>query len=208
VSEGESAEEIMGYSDSDSVFIIDDDPESVKICALYLGIGGIKRIYSSLDPEKGFEEIGERKPSVVILDLCYSEICGHNLLKRIVEEHPDIPVIIITGITEVESAVKCMKVGAFDYIVKSMMSMGQLLTAVKQAFEYKRRFILNAPEQIISLNNPFSHLSCLPSISDVKDFLVDEALRRTGGRQNEAARLIGMTPSGLNKALKRKQKKD
>jgi DNA-binding NtrC family response regulator len=54
------------------------------------------------------------------------------LLPRLVEEHPDVPVIVLTGLNQVETAVECMKRGAFDFFVKTV-EQERLLQGVQRA---------------------------------------------------------------------------
>jgi len=56
--------------------------------------------------------------SVLVLDLTRPYLMGDELLAMVVKEHPDIPVIIITGLDQVETAVSCMKLGAYDFFTK------------------------------------------------------------------------------------------
>jgi DNA-binding NtrC family response regulator len=56
---------------------------------------------------------------VVLLDLNMPELHGEDLLARITAEHPDVKVIVVSGLNQLETAVRCMKLGAFDYHVKT-----------------------------------------------------------------------------------------
>jgi FixJ family two-component response regulator len=55
---------------------------------------------------------------VIILDLFMPHVSGQELLPRLTREYPEIPVVVMTASQEVETAVSCMKEGAFDYLVK------------------------------------------------------------------------------------------
>ena len=56
---------------------------------------------------------------MVLLDVTMPGIPGDKLLEKIVETYPDLPVIMLTGRDQVETAVECMSRGAFDFVVKS-----------------------------------------------------------------------------------------
>jgi len=71
------------------------------------------------------------------LDLTMPHISGQELLPRIIQYYPDTPVIIITGNIEVETAVKCMQAGAFDYMVKPVEEK-RLISGVKRGIERNR----------------------------------------------------------------------
>ena len=53
---------------------------------------------------------------MMLLDLTMPHLHGEDLLDMVRGEFPEIPIIIITGTVEVETAVRCMKSGAFDYV--------------------------------------------------------------------------------------------
>jgi DNA-binding NtrC family response regulator len=61
---------------------------------------------------------------------------GETLLKKIHDTDLDIPIVIVTGTVDVETAVRCMKSGAFDYIMKPIDD-GQLITAVNRAISFR-----------------------------------------------------------------------
>jgi DNA-binding NtrC family response regulator len=56
---------------------------------------------------------------LVLLDLTMPHVGGEELLARITAEHPGVAVIVISGLNQVETAVRCVKAGAFDYFVKT-----------------------------------------------------------------------------------------
>ena len=59
---------------------------------------------------------------VVILDLFMPHLGGQELIKKVVQEFPHIPVIVMTASDELDTAVTCMKAGAFDYLVKPVIT--------------------------------------------------------------------------------------
>jgi DNA-binding NtrC family response regulator len=73
---------------------------------------------------------------VVLLDLWMPKISGEEILVKAVQDFPEIPVIIITGLNEVETAVRCMKSGAFDYMVKPVEK-SRLVSGVLRAVELR-----------------------------------------------------------------------
>jgi DNA-binding NtrC family response regulator len=72
----------------------------------------------------------------MLLDLNMPNIDGHRLLEDVRREYPDVPVIIVTGAMDVDTAVACIKAGAFDYIVKPVEA-DRLTTAVNQAISFQ-----------------------------------------------------------------------
>jgi DNA-binding NtrC family response regulator len=99
----------------------------------------------------------------VLLDLCMPRLSGEDLLPSIVTAHPEVPIIIVTGYNEVETVVRCMKAGAYDYLVKPV-DRGRLISVLRRAIElrYLRREveILRDHNDSNSLKSPeaFSHI--------------------------------------------------
>ncbi|MEM8644236.1 MAG: response regulator, partial [Pseudomonadota bacterium] len=72
------------------------------------------------DSDETLQVIEERRPSLVILDIWLqgSRLDGLDLLEEIKKAHPDLPVIIISGHGNIETAVSAIQRGAYDYIEK------------------------------------------------------------------------------------------
>ncbi|MGH8587423.1 MAG: response regulator, partial [Gammaproteobacteria bacterium] len=65
-----------------------------------------------------------------------SSLSGQELLKRVADGYPDVPVIVITAINDLETAVHCMQAGAIDYLVKPVES-SRLVSSVRRALELR-----------------------------------------------------------------------
>jgi len=118
------------------VLIVDDEEEILRSFSIALRSGGVNNIIALQDPRDVEGILREQEPSVILLDLSMPYILGQELLKEISEDYPHIPVIIITGDIEVETAVECMKSKAFDYMVKPVEK-SKLISGVKRAVEIK-----------------------------------------------------------------------
>ena len=75
--------------------------------------------------------------SAVLLDLSMPHVTGRDLLPRIVQEHPEVPVIVVTANAELDTAVQCMRDGAFDYLLKPVED-ARLVSAVRHAVEMRQ----------------------------------------------------------------------
>ena len=62
--------------------------------------------------------LSEHDVEVMLLDLAMPHVSGEDLLSLVSGEFPQVPIIIVTGAVDVDTAVRSMKGGAFDYIVK------------------------------------------------------------------------------------------
>ena len=102
----------MGSKQPNSpILIIDDEIESLDGCELTLRSGGFNNIITCQDSRLAMGYFERQTIAVVLLDLFMPNLSGQELLSKIVTNFPQIPVIIITGMNEVETAVKCMKKG-------------------------------------------------------------------------------------------------
>lgn len=81
-------------------------------------------------------KLDEQNPDAVILDLALGEENGLDLLHQLLQQHPDLPVIMITGFGTIETAVNAIKLGAFDYLRKPV-DFNRLLGLVKKALDIR-----------------------------------------------------------------------
>ncbi len=91
------------------------------------------------DSDETLAAIEERRPSLVILDIWLqgSKLDGLELLDRIKKAHPDLPVVIISGHGNIETAVAAIKRGAYDYIEKPFKA-DRLVLIATRALETSR----------------------------------------------------------------------
>ena len=103
------------------VLLVDDEPAWLRSLSLTLErSAGITNISSCQDSRAVMEILQKNEIGLVLLDLTMPHLSGDELLGRIAELHPEIAVIIISGMNQIESAVNCIKLGAFDYFVKTV----------------------------------------------------------------------------------------
>jgi len=119
-----------------SVLIIDDEKIMINSFKRVLNYSGINNLILCDDSRKVMDIIKKNKIELVLLDLIMPHITGEELLGNISEEYPEIPIIIITGVKEVEIAVKCMRSSAFDYLIKPVDE-DSIISAVERAIRYR-----------------------------------------------------------------------
>lgn len=119
------------------VLIVDDEDNALESFEITLNSNGIENIILCNDPRNVLSLLKSQQFEIIMLDLTMPHVTGEELLPLIVRDYPEIPVIIITGDIEVETAVKCMQVGAFDYMVKPVEEK-RLISGVKRAIDRNR----------------------------------------------------------------------
>ena len=103
-----------------SVLPVDDEPSFLRSMGIFLERSlGITNILRCDDSRRVMEILAERTVGLVLLDLNMPHIPGEELLRAIIQEHPQVGVIIVSGINQIETAVQCMRSGALDYLVKT-----------------------------------------------------------------------------------------
>jgi two-component system nitrogen regulation response regulator NtrX len=120
------------------ILIIDDEADIRELIAGILQDEGFEtRLAHNSDAALG--EVAQRRPSLVILDIWLqgSKLDGLDLLLEIKQRVPDLPVIIISGHGNIETAVAAIKRGAYDYIEKPFNA-DRLLLVVSRALENTR----------------------------------------------------------------------
>ncbi len=116
------------------VMIVDDEESALESFETTLRLGGINNILKCKDSRKVLSIITERKIECMLLDISMPHISGLELLPKLKEDFPNIPIIIITGIDEVDTSVECMRNGADDYMVKPVEK-NRLISGVKLVIE-------------------------------------------------------------------------
>ena len=104
---------------SATVMIVDDDPKILFAFRQFLGKEGYKSV-SARDGEDALKKITTKNPDVVFLDVTMPKIDGLEVLKRMKEQKRPIPVIIITGYGTMQTAIKAVQLGAFEYLTKPL----------------------------------------------------------------------------------------
>lgn len=116
------------------VLLVDDENQLLRSTAIALRTSGIEEI-ATLNDAREVAPFLERQPvAAALLDLNMPHVSGEALLQNIKENHPEIPVIILTAANEIEVAVRCMRLGAEDYLVKPVEK-ARLLSSVKRVLE-------------------------------------------------------------------------
>ena len=118
------------------LLLVDDEVHSIDSFEITLRSGKINNFIRCQDSRNVLSILSGYEVEAILLDLKMPYISGDELLPAIVADFPDVPVIVITGADDVETAVKCMKAGAFDYMVKPVEK-NRLLTGVKRAIEIR-----------------------------------------------------------------------
>ncbi|RZO54536.1 MAG: sigma-54-dependent Fis family transcriptional regulator, partial [Sandaracinaceae bacterium] len=103
--------------DKKQILVADDELNLRRVLEAQLKRDGYD-VIAVEDGQQALDALEEHHVDVIISDLRMPKVDGMTLLKQVVRELPDIPVIIITAHGTVDTAVEALKLGAFDYITK------------------------------------------------------------------------------------------
>ncbi len=118
------------------IMIVDDEASILLAIDTTLQMAGLNNTVTCQDSRRVMDMLAENPFELMLLDLNMPNVDGHRLLDDVRLEYPDVPVIIVTGAVDVETAVRCIKAGAFEYIVKPVEA-DRLITAVNRAVSYQ-----------------------------------------------------------------------
>ncbi|MCU1278396.1 MAG: diguanylate cyclase response regulator [bacterium] len=121
-----------------TVMVVDDSPLMHRLLAGHLAEEGCA-VRGALDPESAFEQARADPPDLILLDLVMAGGCGYDLLRRLKADPrtTDVPVIVVSGTSDVRGKVRAFDLGAVDYVVKPF-DRAELRARVRSALRVKR----------------------------------------------------------------------
>lgn len=139
------------------ILLIDDEPSWLHSLAFTLEYsGGFSNLLTCSDSRNAIGMLRCQSFSLVLLDLVMPHVGGEDLLAQIAQEYPDLPVIVLSGLNQLETAVRCMKSGAFDYYVKTSEP-ERLLAGIRRALELRTLQRENRELAVRMLRRELSH---------------------------------------------------
>jgi len=142
-----------------SVLIIEDEP---SVCESYIDMLDVIGFTAdtAANGKEGLKRLAQKNYHIVITDLNMPVMDGQETLKRIKQKYPDVEVIVITGFATIETAIKAMKEGAFDYITKPV-SLEHVKIVMNRCVQHLKAAYENA--ELKNVNNQ------LRQINEIKD---------------------------------------
>lgn len=116
-----------------SILIIDDEKAIRKTLTEILSFEGYK-IDEAADGEEGLKKFSDKNYDLVLCDIKMPKLDGIEFLEKAKDVNPDVPIIMISGHGNIDTAVEAVKKGAFDYISKPP-DLNRLLITLRNATE-------------------------------------------------------------------------
>lgn len=102
-----------------TVLVVDDEPNILTSLKRALEVEGYRGLVAGSGP-LCLETVAREGPDVVLLDVVMPEMDGLEVLRRLREQHADLPVVMMSGNATIEVAVRATKLGAFDFVEKPL----------------------------------------------------------------------------------------
>jgi len=158
------------------LLVVDDERAVRSALRVNLAKAGYEVVLAA-SAEEALALLVSRPPDLVLTDVMMPGLSGHELLARLQNSHPDLPVVIMTGHGSVESAVAAMKAGAADYIIKPV-SRAELLVILEKALQTRE---LEAEVATLraeldgryGFENIIGHTSAMQAVYELVDAVAD-----------------------------------
>jgi DNA-binding NtrC family response regulator len=127
-----------------TILVIDDDPLIRKLLQTLL----VKAGYHVVTAEEGASGIAQAarvEPQTVVLDMDLPDMNGLEILQKLKTNHPQLPVVMLTGQTDLQTAIKAIQQGAYNYLTKPFQNDHFLIT-IQHAVEQDE--LLNEMKQL------------------------------------------------------------
>lgn len=144
------------------ILVIDDNKSTTDALKQIITEKGFEAL-TAANAEDGYQIFKKNPADLVITDMKLPGVSGIDLLRRIREEDENIPVIVITAFGTVESAVKAVKLGAFDFITKPF-SIEEIEIKIDKAINTRRLALKNLQ---LSLENAYLREEVGASFSEI-----------------------------------------
>ena len=117
-----------------NALIIDDEPHVILLLRGLLKQLGIETIWDAADGSAGLDKASSLKPDVVLLDLNLPQIDGLEVLAKLREKHPGIPVIVVSAQSTLRTINRARELGAVSYVLKHAPKT-EVLQTLSDAFD-------------------------------------------------------------------------
>ncbi|MBR6286278.1 MAG: DNA-binding response regulator [Bacteroidaceae bacterium] len=169
-----------------TILVIDDN-ESILVSLKYVLGEEFERVITLNNPEKALTTLLQEPVDIVLLDMNFQ--LGVNTgneglmwLQAIKRKHPDVPVVLFTAYAEIDIAVKGLKLGASDFVVKPWDN-EKLIMTLRMAIEKQNKIL---------------------TLDEIEEEHIKKAIDKCHGNLSQAAEMLGVTRQTLYNKMKKK----
>ena len=118
------------------IFVVEDDPTYRKMIEYVLQLNPDFEVHTFENARSCMDKLHLR-PDIVTLDYSLPDLTGEDVLKRIINTDPNITVLILSGQTDIKTAVGLLRQGAYDYITKDEETKDKLINTIHHILKNK-----------------------------------------------------------------------
>ena len=179
------------------ILITDDDMDLRELLTEAVKNWGYE-VSVAKEGDEALRKLRMERFDIVITDLMMPGMDGLALLQKIKELDKEILVIIITGYATIETAVKAIETGAYDYITKPFR-LDELMIVIKNACE-RLRLVLQNRGLLEELRTAYGEIAVLKKALSTGDQSQPEGQRESGGQESSAR--DGLNPARHQEYMK------
>ena len=122
------------------VLLVEDNKEHAELLGRLLGFAEYPKftVSNAASLATGLAALGRSAPDIILLDLSLPDSNGAETFRRTNAAAPNLPIVILSGVSDVTMSIEMVQAGAQDYLVKGHVDMHLLLRSIQYAIERKR----------------------------------------------------------------------
>lgn len=141
-----------------SILVVDDEPEITGLFKEYLNELGYK-VHTAISAKAAQNIFNEQPIDLVLLDINMPRVSGLKLLELFKHHKPDVIVIMVSAIQDIDMVVKCIHMGAYDYLVKPIFDLTQLKIRIQRTLSERQTKLEN-----LTLRKELAYQGGIPEI--------------------------------------------
>lgn len=188
---------MLKFRDKTTVLVVDDSPNSLGMINMALDEAGIA-VLIALNGQQAMNVLQQITPDVILLDAVMPVMDGFECAQEIRKKLPLVPIIFMTGLTEIEHIVKAFDTGGTDYIVKPIHP-EELLVRIRQHTN-SARMLMDAQKVLDTMRQ---HVFCIDerghilwATPEAQTLLSQYQLQKTNGEVEFSNQLSSWLPNG------------
>jgi response regulator RpfG family c-di-GMP phosphodiesterase len=133
--------------DQRTCLVVDDEPRLRQVLVRLMRSDGFE-CYEASSGIEALAQLQSHRVMIILTDLRMPHMDGVELLSQVRGKYPDVAVIMATAVSDVDVAVKCLNLGAMDYLTKPFTSLEDVRARVAKALERRRLILENRDYQL------------------------------------------------------------
>jgi len=163
------------------VLVVEDDKQLLSSVSAFLSSSGFK-VISAADGLQALHMLEQITPDIIISDVQMPNMDGIQFLEELRRSKIGVPVIITTGHPDIDTAIRSIRTGASDYIVKPYhfdLLIEKIHTVIKSSNMKRDNVVLS---ELVSLHEIVSTLTSTHNLEDLLDVTLKQSLRTSGAQ--------------------------